>query len=142
MSKDGKTFYKIKTIKKGNSIDLADIFRNANEQNDFILVIGFWEGNKNNIETVRVEVEINKWKKMFNIELMKDLRNFIDTASNDKSFDIQWKNECRRLKNMWGKDLIIQPRFKRDSKTQKRIQCAINYGKLSDFLKEFKWRKE
>ena len=128
----------IKCIKKGGSVDLGDIFRNANKKENFDLIVGFWEGSKTNIvETYLIEVDYQKWNKLFEWDKYEELRNWItNIVSNDKSYDIQWKNECKFYKNDWGTDRIIQPRFKRDSKKQRRIHCGITYNKFIQYLIE------
>ena len=55
----------------------------------------------------------------------KDLLNNI---TNDVSDDLKWKKEITVLRTEWKNKTtnLIRPRFKRDHKKQKRIQCAIN----------------
>ena len=59
------------------------------------------------------------------------------------SDDEKWKEGRIALTDKWKEQTtnLIRPRFKRDHKTQKRMQCAINY---SDFYEYFipKYRKE
>lgn len=130
----------IKCIKKGGSVDLGDIFRNANKKENFDLIVGFWEDSKTNIvETYLVEVDYKKWNKLFEWDKYEELHNWItNIVSNDKSYDSKWKEECSFYKNDWGMDRIIQPRFKRDSKKQRRIQCGITYNKFIQYLIEKK----
>jgi hypothetical protein len=45
-----------------------------------------------------------------------------------------WKSEVKEWKERWGKDRIVQPRFKRDHKTQRRIQSAVAYKNIDLFL--------
>lgn len=142
---DKKNYYQIKCIKKGSSIELGDIFRNYNKDNDFILVIGFWDKYKNNIvEEYYLYIEKNKWNDLFSdfdFSLFKDL---LKNITNKREDDVKWKSMCKEIKDLWNKkERYIQPRFKRDHKKQKRIQCAINNKDFYDyFLKEFHiWQK-
>jgi hypothetical protein len=69
--------------------------------------------------------------------------NFLKRISNDKEDDLIWKLETKRFLYVWERywDVIgpklskvwedeytkrlVVPRFKRDHKKQKRIQCSI-----------------
>lgn len=126
----------IKCIKKNGSVDLGDIFRNANKKENFDLIVGFWEGSKTNIvETYLIQVDYKKWNKLFEWDKYEELYDWItNIVSNDKSYDLKWKEECLFYKNDWGVKRIIQPRFKRDSKKQKRIQCGITYNKFIEYI--------
>jgi hypothetical protein len=128
----------IKCIKKNGSIDLGDIFRNANKKENFDLIVGFWQGTKTNIvEEYTIKVNYKKWNSLFKWDKYGELREWItNKVSNDKSYDLKWKMECSIYKSDWGTDRIIQPRFKRDSKTQRRIQCGITYNKFIEYLIE------
>jgi len=128
---------KIKCIKQGSSIDLGDIKRNAEEEKDHLLVIGWWSGEKDNIIKIdTIEVKIENWKKLFNVEVIKEMREWIKNISNEKEYDKKWKEEVSYYKEKYG-NYIIKPRFKRDHKSQKRIQCAINNSDYyNHFLKE------
>ena len=126
----------LKCIKKGGSVDLGDIFRNANKKENFDLIIGFWEESKYNIvETYLIKVDYIKWNELFIWDKYDEISNWIrNVVSNDKSYTPTWKCECASYKTDWGRERIIQPRFKRDSKTQRRIQCGITYGKFIEYF--------
>lgn len=127
----------IKVAKLGTDIEMADIRRNAYNTEDFYLIVGFWEGEKTNI--VKIEtlfVSGNEWHSLFNISLVEECLAFLKTVTNDKSDDEKWKEGRLSLSKRWKETTpnLIRPRFKRDHKTQKRIQCAINY---KDFYNYF-----
>jgi hypothetical protein len=126
----------IKCIKKGSSIDLGDIFRNSSKKENFDLIVGFWEVSKTNIvETYLIEVDYKKWNLLFEWDKYYELRDWISNkVSNHKSYNVQWKTECKKYKVDWGYERIIQPRFKRDSKNQRRIQCGITYNKFIEYI--------
>lgn len=129
----------IKCIKKGGSVDLGDIFRNATKKENFDLIVGFWNGSKTNIvETYLIEVDYQKWNRLFEWDRYDEIHNWINNiVLNDKSYNSKWKAErsfYKKVWNDWGVDRIIQPRFKRDSKKQRRIQCGITY---KNFIKYF-----
>lgn len=127
--------YLIKTFKKGSEIPLSDIFINCQRNRDFYLAIGIWESNPNNIvEEYLLLVEGEKFTKLFEFSYMEEMKNWIKTVSNHHEYDSQWKKDCKEWKLKWGKDRIVQPRFKRDHKKQKRIQSAVSYKNINKFL--------
>jgi len=135
--------YQIKLIKYGNSIDLGDIFRNAEKQDDFFLVIGFWKDKKDNIvEIYRLYIDCKKWKNILSFDYYDELKDWIrNKVSNAYEYDKQWKKEMQYWKEKFGKR-HISIRFKRDHKNQRRIQCAINNKEFySYFLKEFEYEQ-
>lgn len=136
----------IKFIKKDASIELGSYVRNKEKNKDFVLIIGFWEGIKGNIvEEYVLYPPFEWWRSLFiapeNFD--EEMVRFLNDISNNYSDDDKWKIGCKKFirqwKNYWkinnGKfekqwqesypDRLIIPRFKRDHKKQKRIQCAI-----------------
>lgn len=119
----------IKCEKLGSDIELADYFRNSDIQDDFYLIVGFWDKNKDNIVEEKILlIKGEEFHSLFNEKMSLKFKELITSISNDHSDDEKWKNSIKELKTEW-KSLtpnLIRPRFKRDHKTQKRIQCAIN----------------
>ena len=132
----------IKLEKRGSDIELADIFRNMNINENFYLFIGFWEGNTNNIvENYCLYIPVEIWKIMFNFDLQIEFKHLLAHITNNIADDEKWKKEISQLRSIWRKTTpnLIRPRFKRDHKKQKRIQCAINNKDFYNyFLKNFK----
>lgn len=128
----------IKTKKLNSDIEMADMFRNALERNqDFYLIVGFWNGEKTNIvEEYILYIPAHDWKELFNVELLPAFSKFLKLISNKSSDDLKWTIGCDLLKEKWKNTTknLIRPRFKRDHKKQKRIQCAINN---QDFYRYF-----
>lgn len=141
------TPFKIKSIKKGSSIDLADYFRNAEESKNFFLAVSFWDRIESNIvEEYVITIKSYIWRELLYFKEKERMREWIKTVSNEREYDEQWKDECLFFKNEWNKEeRKIQLRFKRDHKSQKRIQCAINNNDWYYYLKNFevieKWIK-
>ena len=138
----------IKCIKHKSCIDLGDIYRNANKKEDFYLIIGFYDKiNKGRVPNIVEEyvlfIDHKKWNKLFKFDHYDQMKHLIKTISNDNSDDNKWRKEVSRLKKIWNSiDRYVQPRFKRDHKKQKRVQCAINNKSFhSFFVKEFVWQK-
>jgi hypothetical protein len=126
----------IKTFKKGSEIPLSDIFINSKRDQDFYLIYGIWEKEKTNIvEEKKILVDVEKWKNLFEWDNYDELKHWIkNVVSNDYEYDKTWKKEVAEWKKNWGKGRVIQPRFKRDHKKQRRIQSAVPNKKINDFL--------
>lgn len=119
----------IKVAKNGTDIEMADYFRNANKTEDFYLIVGFWEGLKNNIVAEHVLfISHEEWISMMPVEFAKKFKDLLAGITNNHEDDARWKEEIKVLKKEWKNKTnnLIRPRFKRDHKKQKRIQCAIN----------------
>lgn len=127
----------IKLEKYGSDIELADIFRQMSIKENFYLICGFWKSQKSII--IEEHLLYFNWKdynKYFNLEMEKDFHSLIDSITNKKEDDEKWKDSIHQLKDKWRNTTsnLVRPRFKRDHKTQKRIQCAINN---KDFYSHF-----
>jgi hypothetical protein len=120
----------IKTEALGSDIEMSSFIRNAYNTDDFYLIVGFWEGKKNNI--VKIEtlfISGTEWHELFDQDLVQECQEFLRYITNDVSDDDKWKAGRMDLTKRWQEKTpnLVRPRFKRDHKTQKRMQCAINY---------------
>ena len=134
----------IKTEKVGSDIEMASFIRNAVNIDSFYLIVGFWDGEKDNIVSIEtLFIPGDEWHKLFNQDIVQECQEFLDTITNDISDDDKWKEGRIALTDKWKEQTtnLIRPRFKRAHKTQKRMQCAINN---TDFYEYFipKYRKE
>lgn len=129
----------IKTKKIGTSVEMGDIFRNANNKEDFILIIGFWDNFKDNIVEEKIFfINANFWKSQFNKDLIELLKYFFDGITNDYKDDEYFKEKAITYKNIWDKNnSIININFKRDHKNQKRIQCSIKNESIYNVLDKY-----
>lgn len=147
LERDGKELpVQIKSIKKGASIDLGDYKRNKNKDREFAIFVGFWEHIKSNIVEEHLLIPpIAWWHGLFVMEEMYDasIFSFLSEISNSPLDDAKWvagrKFYTYKWKEYWAvvresfenkwkesyTERLVLPRFKRDHKTQKRIQCAI-----------------
>ena len=73
---------------------------------------------------------------MFPSHFIEDFQSLLDNITNSHDDDEKWKAMTKQARKNWQNETsnLVRPRFKRDHKTQKRIQCAINNG---DFYKYF-----
>ena len=119
----------IKTEKFGSDVEMADFFRNQQVNEDFYLLVGFWKDQKDNIvEEHLLKIKGDEYHQMFSENYTDRLHNLLDNITNDKSDDAKWKEQIASIRKDWKNDTpnLIRLRFKRDHKSQKRIQCAIN----------------
>ena len=100
---------------------------------DWILRVGFWKSEKDNIvEEYTVEVDKDDWQRLLgDVEIFKKAKKEMGYISNDYSDDEKWKKFRLKYKKLWG-DSILQPRFKRDHGNQKRLQVGITYNNLKE----------
>lgn len=119
----------IKCEKYGSDIEMADFTRNALNKESFYLIVGFWKGDKTNIvEEHILFINGNEWHELFPEHFVDDFKDMLANITNDHSDDAKWRQMMNEQKSKWKDetDNLVRPRFKRDHKKQKRIQCAIN----------------
>lgn len=130
----------IKHIKKGNAVDLGDIFRQASINEDFFMFVGFYDDLTTfNTEDIYILfIPVSSWKQYFmpveNFEVK--FKNALSSVSNNKSDDNKWTELRKDCVKFWKENTsgFITPNGKRDHRTQKRWQCSIN---KTNFFKEF-----
>lgn len=123
----------IKCIKYGSCIEMGDYIRNKSKKNDFILIIGLWDGKKENIiQEIVLFINHQLFKKHLQFHLDDEMLYEMKTISNSRLDDLSWKRFCFKYKNKWPRANIMQLRFKRDHKRQKRIQCAIPWKSFNN----------
>jgi len=119
----------IKCIKNGTDVELSDFKRNALKDEDFYLIVGFWEGEKTNIvKEYILLINGKEWHELFPAHFITDFEEMLKNITNDRSDDLKWKEMITEQRKRWKEETnnLVRPRFKRDHKRQKRIQCAIN----------------
>lgn len=149
-----------KCIGKGNAIEMGDIFKNGKKEQDFLLVITLYDelfevskGKKipnKVVEYMEIEVDHEKWNRHFVLpdDIQESWKHWItNEVSNEYSYDAQWKIDVATRKEEWshyGENAhsLVQPRFKRDHKKQRRIQCAVKAKDLDTFIYSVKKRGE
>lgn len=117
----------IKFEKYGTDVGMADYFRNANIETDFYLLVGFHKNLK--IEKVHwLYIPANDYRILFSNNCSVFFSKMLKEITNNYQDDEKWYSLIQEAKTMWKENTpnLIRPRFKRDHKTQKRIQCAIN----------------
>lgn len=130
----------IKHIKKGCAVDLADVFRQASINENFIMFVDFYEtptvSETDDIHILFIPAE--KWHTYFApLDIFENkLRNALNSVSNDRADDVKWTKLRIECVNFWKTITtgFITLNGKRDHKKQKRWQCSIN---KTNFFKEF-----
>ena len=133
-----RNLYNIKCLKLNSGLSLGDLFRQSKTTIDFILVLGYYDDDKNKI------VKIEKWlvngkeyNKLFKWDHYAKLKHWINNkVSNDYSYDTQWKEECKEWKEKW--DNIPSLNFKRDHGAQRRMQVSISRTNFNKLIKNNK----
>jgi hypothetical protein len=128
----------IKCIKYKNSICLGSIKRNMSIDENFILIVGFWYENKDNIiKEYILDIKHTLYNSLLNFDNLDNFLFEIKNITNKQDDDLRWKNTIKKYKS--PKTNIIKLNPKRDHHKQKRIQCSIAYLRfIKDFLILFK----
>ena len=120
--------YSLKCTKLGGSPDMGDLFRAAECNFDFMLVVGYYENTSNKTNIIKIDeifIDHKKLRKLLEFDYYNELKDWIkNRVKNDKSFDKDWKSECKAWKKVWNRK-YPSLRFKRDSKTQRRMQLNL-----------------
>jgi len=135
----------IKHIKKGNAVDLADLFRQASIEEDFYMFLDYYTDTSDEIHILYIPA--NEWKKYF--MPLKDFetlfKNALNNVSNDPKDDNKWTALRKECVDYWRNNTnqIITVNGKRDHKTQKRWQCSINNTNMhKEILPKYKISEE
>lgn len=127
----------IKMAKQNTEIGLGDIFRQMSVTQDFYFIVGFWSGTTDNLVEERIlYIPKEIWISLFSEEFNFRFTNLLTEITNEHKDDGRWVQEITQLKKEWklATNNLIRPRFKRDHKSQKRIQCAINYNDFQTYF--------
>lgn len=136
LTKVPKSFHKlpvsIKTCKYGSPIGFGDALRQYNNNEDFLLIVGFWTQSGNNKNFVAVEsvmVLAKVWKSLF---LPLDANDLILLDSTIKNIELHYSEARKKAKEIKLSDkfrqtkMVLNPKI--DSKTQRRLQCSLPFG--------------
>ena len=121
----------IKTSKYGSPIGLGDAIRQFSIDEDFILIVGYWEQEGKNKKLVNVsacEIQIDTWRKLWDPIKYDDISKLDQLIkSYDQSY-LKIRKDAKALKAKSPyKDCNITLNPKIDSKSQRRLQCSIGF---------------
>lgn len=118
----------IKLTKLGGEICLGSYPDARIVKDDFILHLGFWNGTKTNIVDERAYfIPAQKWRDQCHYTEHKSMMEELKLQTNLREDDDKWKEYMARHQDAWDREQFryLRLRFKRDHKSQKRIQLAI-----------------
>ncbi len=120
----------IKTCKNGCPIGFGDALRQFGVDEDFLLIVGFWEqsgANKNFVAVEAVKVTAQSWRNLFQPLTEKDLRLLDSTIKNKETHYAEVRKTAKEIKQSFAPTrIILNPKI--DSKTQRRLQCSLPFG--------------
>lgn len=128
----------IKTCKFGSPIGFGDAIRQFKNDEDFLLIVGFWKqsgDHKNFVATEGVKIIASEWQKLFLPLTSPDLALLDSTI---KNFELHYSEVRKRAKEIKNLDkfkqtkIVLNPKI--DSKVQRRLQCSLPF---STFWKDF-----
>ena len=122
----------IKTCKFGSPIGFGNALRQFNNEEDFLLIVGFWKQSgsyKNFVAVEGIKILANVWKNLF---LPLNLQDLILLDSTIKNIESHYSEARKRAKEIKYSDkfqqtkIVLNPKI--DSKTQRRLQCSLPFG--------------
>jgi hypothetical protein len=129
----------IKYRKFKSSVCFGDFKRNMLKEKDFILVVGTWkETHYNKISEDIYYINYEKFNDMCFFNEINTATVEMKNISNNHYDDTNWKAFILKYKKIYPKENIIKINFKRDHKSQKRIQCSISNKNYEIFKQQFK----
>ena len=133
----------IKICKNRCPIGFGDALRQFKVDEDFLLIVGFWEqngANKNFVAVEAVNVTVQDWKNLFNPLTEKDLQLLDSTIKNKETHYTEVRKAAKEIKIFFPPTkMILNPKI--DSKMQRRLQCSLPFGVFwNDVVKKESYR--
>lgn len=120
----------IKTCQLGKAIYFGDALRQSENQEDFLLIVGFWKQSgvfKNFVAVEAAKVTVEDWRTLF-LPLFEDDIIKLDAIIKDRSVDY-WETrrrakETKKPERFKSARIVLNPKI--DSKEkQRRLQCSL-----------------
>ncbi|CAN5495948.1 hypothetical protein BH18ACI1_BH18ACI1_22450 [soil metagenome] len=109
----------IKTCKNGCPIGFGDALRQFKIDEDFLLIVGFWEqsgGNKNFVAVEAIKVTTQNWRNLFHPLTEADLKLLDATIRNKETHFAEVRKTAKEIKQCFAPTkIILNPKI--DSKT-------------------------
>lgn len=133
----------IKTCKNRCPIGFGDALRQFSVNEDFLLIVGFWEqsgANKNFVAVEATKVKFRDWRNLFQPLTETDLKLLDSTIKNKELHYGEVRNLAKKIKKAFPPTkIILNPKI--DSKSQRRLQCSLPFSIFwSDFVKKESYR--
>ncbi len=120
----------IKTCKNGSPIGFGDALRQFKIEEDFLLIVGFWEqsgGDKNFVAVEAVKIVRENWRNLFQPLTEKDLQLLDSTIKNKETHYAEVLKMAKEIKQSFAPtNIILNPKI--DSKSQRRLQCSLPFN--------------
>jgi hypothetical protein len=133
----------IKTCKNNCPIGFGDALRQFKNDEDFLLVVGFWEqsgGSKNFVAVEAAKVTARHWRSLFK-PLTEEQIKFLDSTIKNKEMNYtEVRKLAKEIKQSFPPTkIILNPKI--DSKTQRRLQCSLPFAVFwNDVVKKESYR--
>ena len=133
----------IKTCKNRSPIGFGDALRQFNVEEDFLLIVGFWEqsgANKNFVAVEAAKITAREWKNLFQPLKEKDLKMLDSTVKNKDLHYSEVRKLAKEIKKSFPPTkMILNPKI--DSKSQRRLQCSLPFNVFwSELVKKEPYR--
>lgn len=120
----------IKTCKNACPIGFGDALRQFKIDEDFLLIVGFWEqsgANKNFVAVEAVKVTAESWQNLFLPLTEAELKLLDSTIKNKETHYAEVRKVAKEIKQSFAPTrIILNPKI--DSKTQRRLQCSLPFN--------------
>lgn len=129
----------IKTCKNYSSIGFGDALIRFRANEDFLLIVGFWEQSgeyKNFVSVEAVKVLKGTWSNLFQGVTDEQISLLDSTIKNREKHYADVRKSAQEIKKSFPSTKItLNPKI--DSKTQRRLQCSLPFGTFwSDLAKK------
>lgn len=133
----------IKTCKNHSPIGFGDALRQFKNEENFLLIVGFWEqsgANKNFVAVEAVKITANLWKNLFAPLTEDNLRLLDSIIKNKETQYTEARKSAKEIKKSFAPTkMILNPKI--DSKSQRRLQCSLPFSIFwNDFVKKEPYR--
>lgn len=133
----------IKTCKNRSPIGFGDALRQFSVEEDFLLIVGFWEqsgANKNFVAVEAAKITAQNWKNLFQPLKEKDLKLLDSTIKNKETHYAEVRKSAKEIKKSFPlTKMILNPKI--DSKQQRRLQCSLPFNVFwNEFAKKEPYR--
>lgn len=121
----------IKTCKNGSPVGFGDALRQFALDEDFLLIVGFWEQAgpfKNYIATEAVKVTVAQWRRLLD-PITANALHELDVMIKDRTLHYSKVRELARVRKSQrpfsDARMVLNPKI--DSKVQRRLQCSLPF---------------
>jgi hypothetical protein len=126
----------IKCMQHGTSVEFGDYLRNKHKTTNFILIVGFWKNEKDNIIQEHIfDVDVQAFTNNLYYPYDEKMYQEMSLITNMYEDDGKWKAFCQNHRAQWHEfQNNMDLRFRRDHKKQKRIQCGVSWKKYHSWF--------